>query len=45
MAMTPQEVIKKFMASLDKTTKFIGTSPLDEAVAACSKFTSIEDVI
>ena len=44
MAMTQQEVIKKFMASLDKTNKR-GTAALDEAIQACSNFQSIQDVI
>ena len=33
-----QEVIKKFMASLDKTT-LSGTAALDEAIKNCSNFT------
>ena len=46
MATTAQDVIKKFMASLDKTTKS-GTAALDEAIKACSnsKFTTIQSVI
>ncbi|MBR1730032.1 MAG: hypothetical protein IJ728_10975, partial [Selenomonadaceae bacterium] len=39
-----QEVIKKFMASLDKTTKK-GTAALDEAIKACSNFNTIQEVI
>ena len=44
MAMTQQEVIKKFMASLDKTSQ-MGISAVDEAIKACSKFSSAEEVI
>jgi len=41
---TQQDVIKKFMASLDKTT-LSGTAALDEAIKACSNFNSIQEVI
>ncbi len=44
MAMSPLEVIKKFMASLDTTTKS-GEKALDEAIAACSNFKSAKEVI
>lgn len=46
MATTPKDVIKKFMAALDKTN-LVGTAALDEAVKACSgsKFTSIHGII
>ena len=44
MAMTQQDVIKKFMASLDKTT-LTGKKALDEAIAACSSFKSAQEVI
>ncbi|MBR1729513.1 MAG: calcium-binding protein, partial [Selenomonadaceae bacterium] len=39
-----QEVIKKFMASLDKTT-LSGTAALDEAIKNCSNFNGIQDAI
>ena len=39
---TQQEVIKKFMASLDKTT-LKGTAALDEAIRACSNFNSLQE--
>ena len=39
-----QDVIKKFMKSLDNTT-LNGEEALDEAVRACSSFSSIKDVI
>ena len=42
--MTAQEVIKKFMNSLDNTT-LSGTSALNEAVAACSNYSSMQDLI
>ena len=41
---TAQEVIKKFMSSLDNTS-LKGTSALDQAVKACSSFNSMQDVI
>ncbi len=41
---TQQEVIKKFMASLDKTS-LQGTEAIDEAIRACSNFQSAQDVI
>ena len=41
---TQQEVIKKFMASLD-TTKKKGTAALDEAIQACSNFKSAAEAI
>ncbi|MBR1730397.1 MAG: calcium-binding protein, partial [Selenomonadaceae bacterium] len=43
---TAQEVIKKFMKSLDETT-LSGTSALNEAIQACSgsKFSGIQDAI
>ena len=46
MAMSPLEVIKKFMASLDKTT-LSGTAALDEAIKAATngKFKTSEEVI
>lgn len=46
MATTQQDVIKKFMTSLDKTTKN-GTAALDEAIQACSnsKFKNAQAVI
>ena len=39
---TQQEVIKKFMASLDKTN-LKGTAALDEAIRACSNFNSLQE--
>ena len=42
--MTSQEVIKKFMSTLD-STNLKGTAALDEAVRACSNFTGINDLI
>ena len=46
--MTPQEVIKKFMASLD-TQNYTGSSAgvdmLDEAVRASSRFNGIQNLI
>ena len=39
-----QEVIKAFMASLDKTT-LKGSEALDEAIRACSDFKSMSEVI
>ena len=42
--MTAQEVIKTFMNSLDNTT-LSGTSALNEAVAACSNYSSMQDLI
>ena len=46
MATTQQDVIKKFMASLDKTN-LNGTDALNEAIKACSdsKYTTIQAVI
>ena len=46
MAMSQQEVIKKFMASLDKTTKS-GTAALDEAINAATngKFKTAQELI
>ena len=46
LATTQQDVIKKFMASLDTTTKS-GTAALNEAIKACtnSKYTTIQAVI
>ena len=44
MATSPQDVIKTFMASLDKTT-LSGTAALDEAIKACSNFKGIQDAI
>ena len=44
MAMTQQDVIKKFMAALDKTT-LTGSKALDEAIRACSSFKSAQEVI
>ena len=41
---TQQDVIKKFMASLDKTT-LSGTAAVDEAIRACSNFNSLQEVI
>lgn len=41
---TQQDVIKKFVESLDKTS-LRGTSAVDEAVRACSKFTSYSDLM
>ena len=41
---TQQEVIKVFMASLDKTSKK-GTSALDEAIQASSTFSGVQAVI
>ena len=41
---TQQEVIKKFMESLDKTT-LSGTAAVDEAIRACSNFNSTQEVI
>lgn len=40
---TQQGVIKKFMASLDRTSKR-GEAALDEAVRACSTFNSFQDL-
>ena len=44
---TQQEVIKKFMASLDTTTKTNATAMLDEAIVACSNsyFSGIQDAL
>ena len=39
-----QEVIKKFMASLDTTTKN-GAAALNEAIKSCSTFTGMQDAI
>ena len=44
MAITQLEVIKRFMASLDKTNLY-GVKAFDEAVKACSNFTSAQDLI
>ena len=44
MAYSQQDVIKQFMASLDKTT-LEGTAALDEAIKACSNFNGIQDAI
>ena len=46
MATTQQDVIKKFMSSLDKTNSS-GTAALNEAIKACSnsKYTTIQSVI
>ena len=44
MATTQQDVIKKFMKSLDDT-KLKGTEALDEAIKACSNFKGIQDAI
>ncbi len=41
---TQQEVIKKFMKSLDTTTKS-GTAALDEAIKACSTFKNMQDAV
>ncbi len=41
--MTQQEVIQRFMASLDKTNKK-GEYALDEAVRACSTFNSFQEL-
>jgi hypothetical protein len=41
--MTQQEVIKKFMSSLDNTKKK-GEAALDEAIKACSNFKSFQDL-
>ncbi len=41
---TQQDVIKSFMASLDKTT-LSGTAAVDEAIQACSDFNSLQEVI
>ncbi len=41
--MTQQEVIKKFMASLDTST-LSGTAVLDEAIRNCSTFKSFKDL-
>lgn len=41
---TQKEIIQKFMNSLDNTSK-TGTAAIDEAVKACSNFTSTQDVI
>ena len=38
------DVLKKFMSSLDETTK-TGEAALDEAVQACSEFSGIEELI
>ena len=43
MAMSQQEIIKKFMASLDNTT-LSGTAAVDEAIRACSNFDSMQEV-
>ena len=40
MATTQQDVIKNFMASLDKTN-LKGTAALNEAIKACSSFTDV----
>ena len=44
MVSAQNEVIKTFMASLDKTT-LKGTAALDEAIKACSNFNGIQDAI
>ena len=44
MAQTQQEVIKKFMASLDKTN-LSGTAALNAAVKACSNFNTAQEAI
>ena len=44
MATTQQDVIKKFMASLDKTN-LKGTDAINEAIKTCSSFTDVQDVI
>ena len=44
MAMTQKDVIQRFMASLDKTN-LSGVKAFDEAVKACSNFTSAQDLI
>ena len=41
---TQQEVMKKFVASLDKT-QLRGTAAVDEAIKACSSFTSYDELI
>ena len=41
---TPQDVIKRFMSALDKTS-LKGTAAVDQAIQASSKFLSTEDVI
>ncbi len=41
---TQQDVIKKFMASLDTTT-LSGTAAVDEAIRACSNFGSLQELI
>ena len=48
--MTPQEVIKKFMAELNANnytydTSGVGTAILDDAVRSSSKFASVQSVI
>ena len=40
---TQQEVMKKFMASLDKTSKK-GEKALDEAIKTCSPFNSFKEL-
>ena len=42
--LTQQDVIKEFMAALDKTT-LKGQDALDEAIRACSHFSSMQDAI
>jgi len=44
MATTQQDVIKKFMAALDKTTSS-GATAINEAVKACSKFSTAQMAI
>ena len=41
---TPQDVIKTFMSSLDQTT-LSAKAAMDEAIRACSNFTSMQDAI
>ena len=41
---TQQEVVKKFIASLDKTA-LAGSAALDEAIKACSTFNNLREVI
>ena len=43
--MTPQEVIKGFMAKLAADTNLSGTNKLDSAVTAVSKYSGISDAI
>ena len=44
-SITPQDVIKTFMKSLDNATSSNATTMLDDAIKACSNFSGIDDAI